>query len=192
MVNYFKGLLLVSGFLFTVQAIALHIDETDEGDVRAQKPQSNVSVEWVKPKKFRDVRHPTMSTKRYRDSVLLELETFFTTLGKGLSEGQSLNLKVTDLDLAGAVQSPSMAGLRNFSNSGINTYRIVRDIDIPRMTFTYELVDAQGQVLKQDDVKLKDMSFLSRVGSVNKNTSLKYEKVMISRWFKETFIAASE
>lgn len=192
MVNYLKGLLFASCFLLSAQAMASNIETMDTGNVEAQKSQSNVSIEWVKPKKFRDVRHPTMSRKHYRDSVLLELETFFTSLGEGLPEGQKLNLRVTDLDLAGAVQSPAMAGLRNFSNSGIDNYRIVRDIDIPRMTFAYELVDGQGQILKQEDVELKDMSFLSMAGSVNTNTSLKYEKVMISRWFKETFMSASE
>jgi hypothetical protein len=189
MVNYFKGLLLVSVFLLSAQAMASNMESADIDDVELQKAQSNVSIEWIEPKKFRDVRHPTMSRKRYRESVLLELETFITSLGEELPEGHKLNLKVTDLDLAGTVQSPAMAGLRNFSNGGIDNYRIVRDIDIPRMAFSYALVDDQGKVLKQDDVDLKDMSFLSRTGSVNKNTSLRYEKVMISRWFKETFMS---
>jgi hypothetical protein len=192
MVNYFKGLLLVSLFLVSAQATSSSMETAHLADVELQELQSNVSIKWIEPKKFRDVRHPTMSGKRYRDSVLLELETFFTLLGEGLPEGHNLNLRVTDLDLAGTVQSPAMAGLRNFSNGGIEYYRIVRDIDIPRMTFSYELVDHQGKVLQQDDVDLKDMSFLSRAGSVNKNTSLRYEKEMISRWFKETLMSGSQ
>lgn len=162
------------------------VDATSVGDKVAQ---SNVSIEWVEPRKFRDVRHPTTSRKRYRESVFLELETFFTSLGEELPEGYKLNLKVTDLDLAGTIQTPAMAGLNNFSSGGIEDYRIVREIDIPRMTFSYELIDEKGQILKQEEVKLKDMSFLSRAGSISKNTSLIYEKVMISRWFKDTFIA---
>ncbi|MFT7259211.1 MAG: hypothetical protein ACI9MS_001066 [Glaciecola sp.] len=192
MVNYFKVLLLVSLFILSVQAMASSMEITAIDDVELQKAQSKVSIEWIEPKKFRDVRHPTMSRKRYRESVLLELETFIALLGERLPEDHKLNLKVTDLDLAGTVQSPAMAGLRNFSSGGINNYRIVRDIDIPRMAFSYELVDDQGNVLKQDDVDLKDMSFLSRAGSVSKNTSLRYEKEMISRWFKETFKSGSE
>ncbi|MFQ3206112.1 MAG: hypothetical protein ACI9IT_000246 [Glaciecola sp.] len=192
MVNYFKGLFLVTVFLVSAQAMSSNIESADADAVELQKGQSNVLIEWIEPKKFRDVRHPTMSRKRHRESVLLELETFFTSLGEELPEGHKLNLRVTDLDLAGTVQPPGMVGLRNFPNRGIENYRIVRNIDIPRMTFSYELVDDQGKILQQEEVNLKDMSFLSRAGSANKNTSLKYEKVMISRWFKETFISESE
>jgi hypothetical protein len=192
MVNYLKGLVFVSLLLLGAQAMASNVESADIDDVELQKVQSNVSIEWVKPKKFRDVRHPTMSRQRYTESVLLELKTFFSSLGERLPEGYKLNLKVTNLDLAGTVQSPAMAGLRNFSNGGMDDYRIVRDIDIPRMAFSYELVDEQGKVLKQEDVDLKDMSFLSRAGSVSKNTSLRYEKEMISRWFKKTLMSGSD
>ena len=94
--------------------------------------------------------------------------------------------------MAGAVQTPEMAGLNNFSNQGrfgMQDYRIMRDIDIPRITFSYEYLDEKGQVVKQEEVDLKDMSYLTRGSSFNKNTSLHYEKVMISRWFENTFQA---
>lgn len=196
MFNFVKSLILVSALLISIQSTASNLQRSlaqnkdSQMSTEAKKTESNVSIEWIDPQKFRDVEHPTTSKKRYRESVLRELEAFFATLGEELPLGYQLHLKVTDLDMAGTVQPPGMAGLNDFSNLGrfgMQDYRIMRDIDIPRMTFSYEYFDDKGQIVKQEEVKLKDMSYLSRGRSLNKSTTLHYEKVMISRWFEETF-----
>lgn len=196
MFNFVKSLILVSALLISIQSTASNVQRSlaqnkdSQMSTEPKKTESNVSIEWIDPQKFRDVEHPTTSKKRYRESVLRELEAFFATLGEELPLGYQLHLKVTDLDMAGTVQPPGMAGLNDFSNLGrfgMQDYRIMRDIDIPRMTFSYEYFDDKGQIVKQEEVKLKDMSYLSRGSSFNKSTTLHYEKVMISRWFKETF-----
>ena len=201
MFNFVKSLVLVSALLISIQTTASNVQRSlaqnpdPQMGTEPKTSESNVSIEWIDPQKFRDVQHPTTSRKRYRESVFLELETFFATLGEELPLGYRLHLNVTDLDMAGAVQTPEMAGLNNFSNQGrfgMQDYRIMRDIDIPRMTFSYEYLDDKGQVVKQEEVDLKDMSYLSRGSSFNKNTSLHYEKVMISRWFKDTFQAEDQ
>jgi len=198
MFNFVKFFMLVAGFLISAQAISYNIQRASAQNTEAQtntapkEIESNVSIEWIDPQKFRDVEHPTTSRKRYRESIFLELESFLATLGEQLPLGYKLKMKVTNLDMAGAVQTPAMAGLNNFSNQGrfsMQDYRIMRDIDIPRMTFSYEYFDDKGQVIKQEEVDLKDMSYLSRGSSFNKSASLHYEKVMISRWFEDTFQA---
>lgn len=168
--------------------------ENAASESNIQDTNARVAIEWIDPQKFRDVRHPTMSRARYRESVFAELEEYFNSLAEKLPDGQQLKLKVTDLDMAGTVQSPSMAGLGNSSfdsRYSTNDYRIVRQIDIPRMDFSFELVDKMGQVLKKEDVNLKDMSFMSRASLFTKNASLRYEKAMISRWFETTFLRDS-
>jgi Asp-tRNA(Asn)/Glu-tRNA(Gln) amidotransferase B subunit len=198
MFNFVKSLVLVSALLISIQSTASNVQRSsaqNTDSTMSTEPkisESNVSIEWIDPQKFRDVEHPTTSRKRYRESVFLELETFFATLGEKLPLGYTLHLKVTDLDMAGTVQTPGMAGLNDFSNQGrfgMQDYRIMRDIDIPRITFSYEYLDDKGQIVKQEEVTLKDMSYLSRGRSINNSAALHYEKVMISRWFEETFQA---
>jgi hypothetical protein len=41
--------------------------------------------------------------------------------------------------------------------------------------------------MQQADVKLKDMSFLDRIGGSIRNEALRYEKHMLKRWFNKEF-----
>lgn len=193
MLHYSKTLILYSVFLLSTQACAsLDQDLPESAPELTAEKTSRVIVEWIEPKTFRDVKHPSMSSKRYREQVFSDLETFLASLGERLPDDQVLTIKVTNLDMAGTVETPSMAGLTRFSShsfSAMNEYRIIRNIDIPRITFSYQLMDNNKQIIQQEEVKLKDMSFLSRAHSIRKNTSLRYEKAMISKWFSETFIA---
>jgi hypothetical protein len=86
-------------------------------------------------------------------------------------------LKVTDLDLAGIVQTPELAGLTDFFNlANLRTkdYRIVIAIDVLRMALSHELMDVSDQILQQE-VKLKEIVFFKSMFS-HKNASLSYEK----------------
>ncbi|WP_412970875.1 DUF3016 domain-containing protein [Glaciecola sp. MF2-115] len=196
MILYFKALIAAPTFLFAGTVLSMNVLSPNSQDATSAttEVQSKVAIEWIEPKKFRDVEHPTISRKRYRESVFEELEAYFSELSEALPDGRKLSIKVTELDLAGTVQTQSMAGLNHYSQSSranINEYRIMRDIDIPRMTFSYELKDESGQVIKEEEVNLKDMSYLSSVNSIHKNTALRYEKAMISEWFKKTFLSES-
>lgn len=189
MTYHLKKLFFIPALVLSTQAFAAEPESTTSEQA---SPSNNISIEWVKPEKFRDVKHPSISRKRYRESVFAELETFFASLATALPDGQTVNIKVTNLDLAGTVQTPSMAGLTTHSNNstfGMNDYRIIRDIDIPRMHLSYELLNEKGELIQQQDVKLKDMSFLMKSNSVRKNTPLRYEKEMISEWFKSEFLS---
>ena len=92
-------------------------------------------------------------------------------------------MKVSDLDLAGQVWPASYLGLGH-STSDV---RIIKNIDIPRINFSYQLLDESGEVVQKADVKLKDMSFLDRSNHFFKSESLRYEKNMLQRWFKQEF-----
>jgi hypothetical protein len=200
MFSYLKVLITATAILFSSSLISTNASSTNSqnetnGDLNSQtdsqaNPQNKVVIAWHEPQKFRDVKHPTMSRKRYRESVFKELESYFEELTEALPDGQVLNINVTELDLAGTVQTQSMAGLSLYSQnsfSDMNEYRIMRNIDIPRMTFSYTLKDEKGQLIQQDEVALKDLNYLTRVNTIRKSTSLRYEKSMISSWFEKTF-----
>lgn len=145
--------------------------------------QAEVEIEWDKPEKYRDVRPSNESRKRFRESTFEHIHEYMNKLALALPENKKLLMTVSDLDLAGQVWPASFAG---FGQSGSDV-RIIKHIDIPRMNFSYQLVDQTGEVLQQADVKLKDMSFFDRSGHFFRNEPLRYEKNMLKRWFKKEF-----
>jgi hypothetical protein len=65
--------------------------------------------------------------------------------------------------------------------------RVVKNIYIPRINFSYQLLDTSGAVIQQAEVDLKDMSFMDRGNRFFDSESLRYEKNMLQRWFKQEF-----
>jgi len=145
--------------------------------------QAEVEIEWDKPDKYRDVRPSNESRKRFREATFEHINEYMNELSLALPDNQKLLMRVSDLDLAGQVWPTSHLGL----GYGASDVRIVKSIDIPRINFSYELLNESGEVLQQAEVKLKDMSFLNRSHRFFKNESLRYEKSMLQRWFKQEF-----
>jgi hypothetical protein len=145
--------------------------------------QAEVEIEWDKPEKYRDVRPSNESRKRFRESTFEQINEYMNELALTLPNNQKLLMKVSDLDLAGQVWPASFVGLGN----GGSDVRIVKNIDIPRIDFSYQLLDESGEVVQQAAVKLKDMSFLDRSSHFFKSESLRFEKNMLQHWFKQEF-----
>ena len=144
---------------------------------------AEVSVTWDNPKDFTDIRAANESRKRFRERVMKDFDEYFAELAERLPDGQKLEITVTDVDLAGQVWPASFVGLGN----GGSDVRLVKRIDIPRMKFSYKLLDDQQNVVKAADVKLKDMGFQDRVNPFFKHESLRYEKNMLREWFNDEF-----
>ena len=107
-----------------------------------------------------------------------ELGEYFEELAESLPEGQQLSINVTNVDLAGHVW-PTFG-------TGAMDMRVIRDIDIPRMTFSYSLSE-NDEVIKSSEVSLKDMAFMNRGSTIRNSDLLRYEKVMLKRWFDREF-----
>lgn len=141
---------------------------------------AEIEVEWIDPDKYTDIRPASESKKRFKERIFKSFEKHFTKLGKKLPEDRLLKLKVTNVDLAGDVRFSPMQELR-----------IVKDLYIPRIKFSYELLDNDKVVIESGEADLKDGGFLLSSSRVS-NRTLKYETPMIDRWFKETFTNESE
>jgi len=137
-------------------------------------------ITWTDYDKYRDI-YPSNNESRkfFRERTFKNFEKYFAKLAESLPEGQVLKIEVTDVDLAGDAR---------FSG-GIHRLRIVKDIYFPRMKFSYQLVNADGNEVVSAEVELKDMNFMFAIGRTLKyrNDSLGYEKKMLDEWFKETF-----
>lgn len=139
---------------------------------------SNVEITWEDPKSYTDVRPSNESRVRFRNRVMRELGEYFEELAESLPEGQQLSINVTNVDLAGHVW-PTFGG-------GAVDMRVIREIDIPRMSFSYSLTE-NNEVIKTADVSLKDMAFMNRGSTIRNSDLLRYEKVMLKRWFDREF-----
>lgn len=152
----------------------------------AQEEQSEapdrVQITWKDPKSFTDVRPSNESRKRFREKTFELLEEHLEKLSSKLPEGQSLTMTVTDLDLAGRVWPGTFIGMDSAGD-----VRLIKRVDIPRMSFSYKLLDANGDVVKEGEESIKDMGFQERIHRYFKSDRLRYEKTMIADWFNDTF-----
>ncbi|MEP0354706.1 MAG: DUF3016 domain-containing protein [Paraglaciecola sp.] len=144
---------------------------------------TQVEVQWLNPEKYRDVRPTSEPRKRFRESTFKKLDAYLQELSFRLPAGSKLLMTVTDLDLAGQVLPASFAGLGH----GSSEIRIINAVDIPRMSFSYQLMSSTGEILQETDVNLKDMSFMNRMPQSFRSDTLGYEKSMLKRWFNKEF-----
>ncbi|MBO9491032.1 DUF3016 domain-containing protein [Endozoicomonas sp. G2_1] len=139
---------------------------------------ATAEVEWNEPEKYRDIRAGNETRKHFQNRVFKQLGDHFSKLAEQLPEGQTLKVKVTDVDLAGDV---------NFG--GMNQVRIIKRVFSPRLEFSYQLLDKQNQEVTASDVDLKDLGFLDNHLKLRyRNRSFGYEKQMLDDWFSETFM----
>ncbi len=132
-------------------------------------------VTWTDYKSYRDIDPGNEHRKQFRERTFRDLEKHFAKLAAKLPEGQTLKIDVTDVDLAGDTNA-----------AGINRTRIIKQLYSPRMNFSYQLLNAESEVIKSEDVVVRDMNFMS--GRLKyRNTSLPYEKKMLDDWFEDTF-----
>ncbi len=137
---------------------------------------ANVEITWTEPEQYRDIHPGEGSRKHFREQTFKNFEKHFSKLASQLPEEQILKIEVTDIDLAGSTH-----------HGGINRIRVVKEIYSPRMEFSYQLVNADGANVLEGDANLKDMNFMMSRTLKYRNDSLGYEKVMIDKWFNESF-----
>jgi hypothetical protein len=135
---------------------------------------AEVRIVWEHPDRYTDIRAGEENQAAFEQRVFKSFGEIFNRLARTMPDGDVWEIKVTDLDLAGEVKP---------RNNG-QWIRVIRDVDWPRMSFSYVLKDAQGQEIAQGQEDLSDMSFSSRIRSVNPDTSFWYEEMMIKDWFR--------
>ena len=89
--------------------------------------------------------------------------------------GARLLVTITDVQRAGMVEP--------WHGARANDLRIVRDTTPPRIDLSFQLVAANGAVLKEGSRQLRDINFLSRNG-LRRDGPLSYEKNLIDDWLR--------
>lgn len=127
-------------------------------------------VSFVQPERFSDAGFGTIE----RERTLKVLSQHFDRLAQRLPEGRVLKVAVTDVDLAGEVDTLA-----------VHRVRVMGQLpDAPRMSLKFELLQG-GQPLAQGEEQLIDMAY--QLGSFRgrRDEPLAYEARMLERWFDE-------
>lgn len=143
--------------LFTMAAVPLLAQAAGQVDVR-----------WLEPQTYTDAGR----TEAERERVTQALGAHLSQLARGLPDGQTLQIEVTDLNLAGELSPFSWRDMRVLRGSA----------DWPQMALRYTL-KAAGQTVKSGQARLSDLDY----SFTRRSDDLGYEKRMIDRWFKEAF-----
>lgn len=137
---------------------------------------ATTEITWKDYEKYYDVNEGNHSRANFKDLLTGHLEEHLTELAAKLPENQTLKIEVTDVDLAGQVRPGAM-----------NSSRIVKNGYPPRINFSYQLLDANGKEIKSEELKLRDLSFMTNPPMKYRNKLFGYEKKMLDDWFKDTF-----
>lgn len=147
------------------------------------KPKAGkVTVIFDHPENFADVKDSYMGTDKGRDAILAQIRQFIETKAESyLGAGQSLEVKFTDIDLAGEFEpqrGPDQMDIR-----------IVKDIYPPRFDLEFKLTGADGKVISQGQRKLRDLNFMSRL-VLPSSDPLRFEKDILGDWLRSEIKSA--
>lgn len=143
----------------------------------AAKPASRVSVVFVEPEKFTDLKRDSWSD--YSPDLLDQLQTFMRETGEYyVPPGMHLGIKITDVDLAGDFEP--------WRGPRFDDVRIVRAIYVPRISLEFSLTDAKGDVVSSGKREISDLAFQMRT-AWPQNDYLRYEKDILRDWFRQEF-----
>ena len=143
----------------------------------APKPVSRVTVAFVQPEKFTDCKRSSWGDTS--PELLNDLQQFMeTTGGHYVPDGLHLEIKVTDVDLAGEFE-PQLG-------PQFDEVRIVKAIYPPRITLQYRVTDAKGAVVASGQREITDLAYQMRT-AWPQDDYLRYEKDMLRDWFGTEF-----
>lgn len=141
----------------------------------AQAPQTVVQFEQLDS--FTDATYENRYNSR--EQVSQDIAAHIMQLSERyLAPGYSLNIRITDIDLAGRYEP---------WNTGAYHVRFMRDITWPRIKLNYELLDADGDTILSRAEQVSDMHYLNRSGPRWNRGRLQYEKAMLHDWFTKRF-----
>lgn len=148
--------------------------------VCANAMASPIAVEWVQPEEFTDILPGNESRVRFREKLFANFEQYFNKLGKRLPQDYQLTIKMTDIDLAGDINTPW--------SGGFHQLRVVDRTFKTKVAFSYQLLDGQGKVVAAADEVLKANAIERFPRNAIRHESYAYEKYMIKQWFNKTLM----
>ena len=134
---------------------------------------ASVSVKFDNAEKYSDIDYYNGSKKKFQKRLFADLKEYLNEqAAKILPENVQLSLNFSDIDLAG-----------RYDYVGTDHIRIARDIDYPRLKFSFKLTK-DGATIKEAEASLKDMSYLRHNLSAKRHSlnSFYHEKLLLKKW----------
>lgn len=152
--------------------------QSDASSPRTLEDTMPVRVEWSDPQDFSEIRYSRNRFEARSGRWVQGLaEHLQQQAAQALGPGERLELRITDIDLAGEYE-PLAADVREV--------RVVRDVYPPRMNVDFVRYGADGQVVQQGSRRLVDPGFLGATPGSTQDP-LRFEKRMIDDWVRREF-----
>lgn len=133
-------------------------------------------VRYIAPERYADAGFGALELERTQRV----LTSHFERLARRLPDGQVLRVDVTDVDLAGEVDTLALHRVRVLGQLP----------DAPRLGLKFEL--RQGErLLVQGEERLTDLAYLDHGRALRRDEPLAYEGRLLERWFDERFAKAA-
>ena len=142
----------------------------------ASEPETpaRVSVVFVKPEGFTDAGYA--KTERSSPAILVQLQRFIADTGtRYLPESMRLEIKITDIDLAGDFEL--------FRGPQFEHVRVNKSIYPPRIALEFRVLDTSEQTVKEGKRELTDLNYQLRV-DYPREDPLRYEKEILRDWLR--------
>lgn len=139
-----------------------------------------VDVSFRDPAHFTDVDRNAGFRKAWLDDFAAHIERRAAAL---VPAGDRLLVTITDIQRAGLVKPVSGVAFHDI--------RVVRDDTPPRVDLSFQLVTANGQVLKEGQRQLRDIDFLFN-NRFHVGEPSDYEKILVDAWLRREFGAPNE
>jgi hypothetical protein len=140
---------------------------------------ARIEVTFANPEDFTDAGDGMRGSGFGRDENLDQLREYLTRRARTyLDNGLTLQITVTDVDLAGEVEP--------WRANGGHDVRIVRDVYPPRIELRFQLVDASGAVVKEGQRSLPGMGFMLTHRPFE-TEARHYEFDLLDTWLRNEF-----
>ncbi len=138
-----------------------------------------ITVDYVQPEKFTDVKERQFKTTPDKNAHLKNLKSWLEKEGaKQLADGQTLRLKILDIDLAGDFEP--------WNGPNFQDVRVLKDIYPPRIKLQFTLQDRDSKVLSEGERELRNVGYLMETSMASRG-ALEHDERMLKDWLRQEF-----
>lgn len=157
-----------------ISAIALVLVAGCAAAAPVDESAARISVAFIEPEKFTDARRGELEPTS--TGTVGELQKFIITTGaRYIPENMTLNIRITDIDLAGDFEL--------FRGPQAGQVRIVRGLYPPHIVLEFEIMDGAATVVKSGKRDLTDINYQLR-SVYPREDYLRYEKDILRDWLR--------
>jgi DUF3016 family protein len=143
----------------------------------AAAQDSRVSVVFANPETYTDLKVTCVSGDADARGLMSDLERFLReAAARRVPEGQRLEITVTNIDMAGEIES--------WRGPGRCDLRLMTDVCPPRVDLQFRILGADGAELRAGTRRLRDSNYLTHAAPVTAD-QLRYEKALLLDWLQK-------